>query len=160
MGLNQYLLTDQYFSTTWEKTGQQAEAIREICGIPSHLIHKTNATVRITLMEWFGCYWLDTFLRQDTGASDADEVLLDESLLKRFISCADKVLQVELNPSTGQPFNMHELFPYPDWWGEPPRSRPAVYDQDDLKLLALTRDRFRQILDDLPKVDLVYRISV
>ena len=164
MGLDQYLCTDQYFSSTWEKTGEQAEAIRQICQIPSPLIHKVNATVRITLMEWHKCYWLDSFIRTNAQATasgpDSPEVLVDDLVLKRFIKAADNVLQVELNPQTGQPYNMHELFPHPDWWFDSTPKRPAVYDSDDLKILSITKERFEQILKEITNVDLVYRVSV
>lgn len=161
MGLDQYLCTDQYFSSTWEQTGEQAEAIREICQIPSPLIHQVNATVRITLMEWHKCYWLDNFIREVAQADpDSSEVLLDELVLNTFITSACYVLHGELNPDTGQPFNMPELFPYPDWWLDSPSRRPAIYDLNDVKILSATKDRFEEIRKDIPNVDLVYRVSV
>lgn len=156
MGLDQYLRTDQYFSDTWDKTADQAQQIVDICGIPSALINRINATVEITLMEWHKCYWLHGFIIEAAQASDEyNKILIDNLVLERFIEAADKVLGTDVNPDNGQFYRMWDLFPYPDDW-----PKHETYDEGDLRTLFLTRERFQQILDHIPHVDLAYIISV
>ena len=156
MGLDQYLTTDQYFSDTWDKTADQARQITQVCGIPAGLIDRINATVEITLMEWHKCYWLHGFILAAAQSYDGQQkTLIDNLVLERFISSADKIIDQDVNPNTGQSYQMWELFPYEDDWPS-----PQTYDSDDLETLHRTRDKFKQILNEIPDVDLAYIISV
>lgn len=156
MGLDQYLTTDQYFSDTWDKTADEARQIVDVCKIPGGLIDRINATVEITLMEWHKCYWLHGFIVAAAQAwEDQYKILIDNLVLERFIQSADKILGRDINPNNGQPYQMWDLFPYPDDW-----PNPQTYDSGDYDILFRTREKFGQILNEIPEVDLAYLISV
>jgi len=151
MSLHQALKTDQYFSSTWDDTAKQAEKVVKAAEIPSSLLPRVNASVRITLMEWHNNYWLhEFFLRVTQSTDDFDYVLLSEEHLVNFIMAADDVSEGRLK--------MSAAFPYPSWWESLKRRR--TYNKDDRLLLHMTREKFYAIVGKIPHIDLVYTFSV
>lgn len=155
MGLDQYLETDHYFSPTWDQTGEIAQRITDLCGVPRSLVTQPQVSVQIILMQWRNLHWLHTFLQEACDASpDADSFLVDEYALRKFVDMADEVLCNDCS--------IERAFPLPTWLLQFRHSRKQSleHDPDDLEILRLTRDRFLQILDELPNCDLRYRSSV
>ena len=152
MSLNQYLKTDQYFSDTWDNTGEQATNIIKNCNIPLDLLSRVNASVEITLVEWCNNHWLHEFLLDVAhGTDDLGYVLIDHDVLKKFVELADKVIE--------DPSLMEETFPYPSWWQDVKGEYPT-YSDYDYDVLIGTTHKFKRILSELPNVDLVYKFSV
>ena len=151
MSLHQALQTDQYFSSTWDDTAKQAGKIVKAAEIPDKLLPRINASVRITLMEWHNNYWLHEFLLKVTqSVDDQGYALVTEENLVNFIRSADDVMEGRLK--------MSAAFPYPSWWNELKRRR--TYDRDDRALLYMTREKFYDIVSEIPHVDFVYTFTV
>ena len=167
MGLDQFLYTDQYFSETWEDTKSEAKKIVKLAKIPPDLVDGLSTVVRIKLMQWHKCHWFNDFIYEAAQASqDFQEIYIDSKVLNSFIERAEKIINYETNPDTGSPYRIWELFPYPGWLD----SLGVTHNQSDLfqptysnydyEILTQTRDKFKQILKEIPNVDLVYRVSV
>jgi hypothetical protein len=152
MSLLQYLQTDQYFSDTWDDTGDQALAIIKTAGIPRELLSKLNAMVRITVAEWCNVQWLHHFFIEEAQATEEyPEVLVTPDMLRNFVYRADDVID--------QPDLMARIFPYPLWYKDMFPHR-ATYDDYDYQLLHGTRNRLNDVRTQLKDVDFIYRFSV
>jgi hypothetical protein len=152
MSLLQYLQTDQYFSDTWDNTGDQALAIINTAGIPRELLSKLNAMVRITVAEWCNIHWLHYFFIDEAQATEEyPEVLITSDMLRTFVYRADDVID--------HPDLMSDVFPYPLWYKEMYPHR-ATYDDDDYQMLYSTRNRLNDVRTQLKDVDFIYRFCV
>ena len=149
MGLDQYLQADYYFSDTWDKTADKAAQVTELCGIPNTLLNFKQVTVRITLMHWRNTHWLhDYIINQAQACSDAAECYVTTEDLEEFIKDATAVIDGE--------DSMDCMFPNPDW-GDLLKHYDRNHTDEDRLILKQTRDKFIEILNVLPDVDLYYK---
>ena len=136
MSFDQFIQTDQYFSGTWSSDSEQtALSAMEMAGIPVHLVERPIATIRITLMSFHNRMWFHDFVMDVAQAADGiGSAYIDDLVLIEFVNRARRVIRDGVF--------IEDMFPgCPDC------------DIDTVEVMA---DKFQEIMDTVPDVDLVY----